>query len=206
MSGDQGERASARDYPRDRFDALPKNPRVGAHRVAGRARRAWRYVLVGAIATVVLVTAGVVYVNSIGSGSGLPLQNDPPSQTEDRVVPQIDPTATVVVLNGTPTPNLAAGVDEVITLNAWGSIIFSDNAATRDVQISAVFYADEADLPAAEGLAQQLGGVSTYQSDGYAEYGARLIVLLGADYAGPGRDEAAAITERLGGEAVATVE
>ena len=38
-------------------------------------------------------------------------------------------------------------------------------------------------------LAKELGGVSTFQGSDYDEYGARLIVLLGADYAGPGSDQ-----------------
>lgn len=203
MSRDSAERSSTSGYPRDRFDALPQTSRVGAHRLTGRVRRAWRYVLAGAIATVVLVGAGVFYINSLGGGSQMQLPLGPPIPQEDRIIPQLDPTATIAVLNGTPTPNLAAGVDSVVTANQWGQIAFSDDADSRDVAISAVFYADEADLPAAEGLAQKLGGVSTYQSDGYTQYGVRLVVLLGVDYAGPGYDEAAALTEQLNGEAVA---
>jgi len=199
MAREQGERRSATDLPRDRFDVPRQAGRVGAHRIAGRARRSWRYVLVGAVATVVLVTAGILWANSIGGSSG-PVAQGPAQPQEQRVTPELDPTASVAVLNGTPTPNLAAGVDQVITGNGWGLIAFSGDAASRDVQISAVFYAVPEDEAAAEGLAAQLGGVSTYQSDGYGEYGVRLIVLLGADYGGPGKDEAAAITATLGDE------
>lgn len=200
MAREQGERLSDTDLPRDRFDVPRQAGRVGAHRIAGRARRGWRYVLGGAIATVVLVTAGILWANSIGGGSNDPVAQGPAQQQEQRVTPELDPTASVAVLNGTPTPNLAAGVDQVITSNGWGVIAFSDDAASRDVQISAVFYAVPEDEAAAAGLAAQLGGVSTYQSDGYGEYGVRLVVLLGADYGGPGKDEAAAITATLGSE------
>lgn len=200
MAREQGERLSDTDLPRDRFDVPRQAGRVGAHRIAGRARRGWRYVLVGAIATVVLVTAGILWANSIGGGSNDPVAQGPAQPQEQRVTPELDPTASVAVLNGTPTPNLAAGVDQVITSNGWGVIAFSDDAVSRDVQISAVFYAVPEDEAAAAGLAAQLGGVSTYQSDGYGEYGVRLVVLLGADYGGPGKDEAAAITATLGSE------
>lgn len=200
MAREQGERRSDMDLPRDRFDVPRQAGRVGAHRIAGRARRGWRYVLVGAIATVVLVTAGILWANSIGGGSNDPVAQGPAQPQEQRVTPELDPTASVAVLNGTPTPNLAAGVDQVITSNGWGVIAFSDDAVSRDVQISAVFYAVPEDEAAAAGLAAQLGGVSTYQSDGYGEYGVRLVVLLGADYGGPGKDEAAAITATLGSE------
>lgn len=194
----------------DRFDRLPKNPRVGAHRISGRVRRFWRYFLVALIAIALLVTAGIIGVNSIGSGTGSngasgsngETAAPQPAQTQ----PELDPTATVVVLNGTTTPNLAAGVDEVITRNGWGQIMFSDNAVSSDVEISAVFYASEADEAAALGLAAELGGVSIYESQNYTEYGARLVVLLGADYAGPGAEEAAAITARADAEPVAVTE
>jgi hypothetical protein len=199
MARSRGQRSSSSSLPRDRFDEPQRTGRVGAHRIAGRARRAWRYVVAGAIATVLLVTAGILWANSIGGGGANDSLAQGPAQTQERVKPELDPTATIAVLNGTPTPNLAAGVDQVITANGWGIIAFSDDASQRDVPISAVFYASPEDEIAAAGLAAELGGVSTYQSDGYGEYGVRLVVLLGADYAGPGQAEAAALTESLGG-------
>ncbi len=199
MAREQGERRSATDLPRDRFDVPRQSGRVGVHRIAGRVRRGWRYVLAGAIATAVLLAGGIVWANSVGGGTNEPVAQGPAQPQDSRVTPELDPSASVAVLNGTPTPNLAAGVDQVITQNGWGAIAFSDDAASRDVQISAVFYAVPEDEAAAAGLAAQLGGVSTYQSDGYGEYGVRLVVLLGADYGGPGKDEAAAITAALAG-------
>lgn len=202
MAREQEAKASPRALPQDRFDELPKGRRVGAHRIAGRVRRFWRYLVAGIVATAVIVTIGIIGVNSIG-GTSDPMPNAPQQTQDDRVTPELDPTATVAVLNGTPTPNLAAGVDQVITANGWGQITFSGDAASREVQISAVFYLAAEDETAAAGLAAELGGVSTYQSSDYADYGVRLVVLLGADYAGPGEEEAAAITVRLGGEPAA---
>lgn len=186
----------------DRFDEVPRSDRVGAHRITGRVRRFWRYALVALVACAVLVTAGILWVNSVGGGSSLPTEQ-PAAPPQAQIQPQLDPEATVAVLNGTVTPNLAAGVDEVITGNSWGQIIFSGEAAASDVEISAVFYADPADEAAALALAAELGGVSIYESQNYLEYGVRLVVLLGADYAGPGAEEAAAITERAAAEPVA---
>ena len=77
----------------------------------------------------------------------------------------------------------------MITQNGWGQILFSAPAASSDVQISAVFFSKPEDEPAALALAKELGGVSTFQSSDYDEYGAKLIVLLGSDYAGPGSDQ-----------------
>ncbi len=205
MSADPGKRGSKSELPADRFDSLEKSPRVGAHRISGRVRRIWRYLIVGVVASAVLITAGVIAVNLVdyhGSESNAPQTSG--GSDEPEVKPELDPSATIVILNGNPTLNLAAGVDEAISTNQWGQIMFSDNADTRDVQISAVFYSNAEDLAAAKGLAEKLGGVSTYESQDYLQFGARLVVLLGADYAGPGFDEAEKITAQLGGEAVAT--
>lgn len=192
-----GDAQTPHALPRDRFDELPHSSRVGAHRVTGRPRRFWAYFLTALIAIVALTVAGILVLNFSDRSFFRSDQAGPAPTHVERVTPQIDPSATVVVLNGTPTPNLAAGVDHVITQNQWGTILFSDDAATNDVAISAVFYSSPEDEAAAAGLAAKLGGVSTYQTDDYGQYGARLIVLLGADYAGPGESEAEAITKQL---------
>jgi len=164
------------------------------------------YAVAALIGIALLTGVGIIALTTLGSGLGTFTSGDAgtTAPAPEDVQGELDPEATVAVLNGTATPNLQAGVDEVITENGWGSIVFSDAAASRDVEISAVFFSDPADEAAARGLAQQLGGVSTYQSDAYADYGARLVVLLGADYAGPGFDEAEDITARLGSSRATT--
>lgn len=192
--------------PVDRFDSLPKRGRVGAHRIVGRARTAWRWVLATVLTIAILVTVGIFWVNSLGSSSARPAPTTSNGAQGDRVEPLLDPTATIAVLNGSPTPTLASGVDEAITANGWGQIVFAGFAAATDVQISAVFYADPADEAAAEGLAQKLGGMSTYQSNDYDGLGVRLVVLLGSDYVGPGVAEAERIAEQLESEDVAPLD
>ena len=191
-------RRARQTLPEDRFDRLEKSHRVGAHRIAARPRRFWLYLLAAVVGVVILTTVGIVAMQAMNTSSG-GFSN---SEAEQPAAPEqlrgeIDPEATVVILNGTETPNLQAGVDQVITENGWGQIAFSDYAASREVQISAVFYSAPEDEVAAAGLAQELGGVSYYQSSDYDQYGVRLVVLLGADYAGPGFDAAATITARM---------
>ena len=82
---------------------------------------------------------------------------------------------------------MAQSLATVITDEKWGSIILAVPAATTDVTISAVFYTDAENEAAALGLAEKLGGVSTYLNADYAEGEADLVVLIGADYAGPGK-------------------
>ena len=182
-------------YPEDRFDRVRRTGRVGAHRVTARPRYVWHFVIAGLIGFAVLTAVGVFAVHSIGESGKLPLQGaTTKTAAPKRVVPQLDPEATVAVLNGSETVNLAAALDKIIADEQWGQILFSGGASSQDVTISAVFYSDPADAESAAGLAAKLGGLSTYTTNEYDEYGAQLIVLLGSDYAGPGIEEAAAMT------------
>lgn len=193
---DAGERRSGRqDYPEDRFDRTPRSGRVGAHRVTARPRHFWQYLIVALLAFALLTTVGVIVVQSFGGSSGPIGTSEEPRPTQTDAPAELDPTATVAVLDGTQTPDLGMNVDQTITAEGWGQILFSEKLAEPDVEISAVFYRDPADEAAARGLAEKLGGVSTYVTEDYEELGARLIVLLGADYAGPGADAAAAQAE-----------
>ncbi|WP_239684088.1 LytR C-terminal domain-containing protein [Leucobacter musarum] len=198
-------RLSARQtYPEDRFDRLKRTGRVGAHRVTARPRYIWQYLIAGLLGFAVLTTLGILAVQGIGGTGKLSLgpSSGSSGSSSAQVTAELDPTATVAILNGTPTQYLAAALDTIVTEQQWGSIEFSGSAATADVAISAVFYSDPADAPAAAGLAEKLGGVSTYTSSDYEKYGVRLVVLLGADYKGPGIDEAAQLAAN-GGDATA---
>ena len=179
--------------PSDRFDGTVKSDRVGAHRVIGKPRRFWIYLVSALVGVALLTGAGVLTLQVTGAnlqsmtgGSGSTAE---PTKKPETVKAELDPTAPVVVLNGTGMDGFESIVDGAITQNGWGQILFSAPAASSDVQISAVFYSAPEDEAAALGLAKELGGVSTFQSSDYDEYGARLIVLLGADYAGPGSDQ-----------------
>lgn len=182
-----GEQRPRTTLPEDRFDRLPRRPRVGVHRLVARPRRFWQYLVASLLAIAVLTGAGILAMQSIGTSvPSLIDQEDSGASTEQQVKPVIDPEASIAVLNGTETPGLEASVGQVIADNGWGQIGFTEVAATSDVQISAVFYASPEDEAAALGLAKELGGVSTYLNDEYSRYGVRLVVLLGSDYAGPG--------------------
>src|SRR5690606_29029883 len=97
-------------------------------------------------------------------------------------------------------------VGDAIMAEGWGQVLFSENLAESDVSISAVFYRDAADEAAARGLAEKRGGVSTYLTEDYAEFDARLIVLIGADYAGPGAEGGAPEPAPETGEGEASID
>ncbi|NLA66102.1 MAG: hypothetical protein GX862_09335 [Leucobacter sp.] len=177
----------------DRFDSVVRSGRVGAHRIVGRPRRFLAYLLSALIGVALLTGVGILVVQTTGADVSSWLDEEEEIEApapEPTVEAVLDPTAEVVVLNGTAMPGFAAIVDSIITQNQLGQILFSGDAAATDVEISAVFYGSVADEAAALGLAKELGGVSTYQSYEYLqEYGARLVVLIGADYGGPGSDQ-----------------
>ena len=181
----------------DRFDRVPHNGRVGAHRVTVRPRYIWQYLIGALLGFALLTTIGIVAVQSIGGSGDLPIVGSPESTAtpEAKVAAELDPDATVAILNGSSTKNLAAALDSIVAEEEWGKILFSGSAETSDVKISAVFYMDPADEAAAKGLAAKLGGISTDATQDYASYKARLVVLLGADYAGPGIEEAQTLTD-----------
>ncbi len=182
---------NARLHTDDRFDRLHKSGRVGVHRLIGKPRRFWIYLVSALLGVALLTGAGIVFVQMSGSSivDWSEEEVGPIAPVAPKVKAELDPEAPVVVLNGTSMPGFGAIVDGIITSNAWGLILFSGEAASNDVQISAVFYSSEADEAAALGLAKELGGVGTFQSSEYDQYGARLVVLLGADYAGPGKEQ-----------------
>ncbi|WP_449277118.1 LytR C-terminal domain-containing protein [Leucobacter sp. GX24907] len=195
-TGSEPSRQAPGGLPADRYDEIKRTGRIGAHRVQARPRYFWQFLIAGIAAFVVLTAAGIFWVQGLDGSNPFSdrLGTEETAEPTQAPEPEIDPEAEVAVLNGTETLNLASAVDSIITEEQWGTIIFSGDAASHDVTTSAVFYREEDDLAAAQGLAAKLGGMTPYKTDDYADYGARLIVLLGDDYQGPGLDEAAELT------------
>ncbi len=179
----------------DRFDRLPAGKRVGVHRFTAKPRRFWYYLLAAVVGIALVTGGGVIAIQMIGSSVTEFLYPAEPEPVVEQIEPKLDPEASIAVLNGTETDALGFAVADEITANEWGQIAFSEVAAQRDVQISAVFYTSVADEAMALGLAKELGGVSIYQNYDYTKYGVDLVVLLGADYAGPGSEADPAATE-----------
>lgn len=178
----------------DRFDRVKRTHRVGAHRASLKTGSPWTAVMIAALATIVLTAIGILVVTlQPGSVSFMDRLNESQStgQAPDEknvVVSEIDPNTTVVVLNGTSHDGFAFLVDEIINDEGWGTTLFSGEADQRDVEISAIFYADEAHAGLAKGLGEKLGGISYYLNSNYTAYDNQLTVLIGSDYRGPASD------------------
>lgn len=192
-------------YPRDRFDDVPADQgRVGAHRAVPRGGRGWRAFAWAALATGVLVAAGVAWLavanqsfqftNPLSSGSSAPAD---PGATDDAAAteapeatptptPVTDPTqvdpsvTTVTVLNATDTAGLAARAAGTLEDQGW--TVGSQGNASDGAPTSIVYYGAAEDEGVALGLAQALGISTTQQTDAFP--GASVTVVLGDDYEG----------------------
>jgi len=172
--------------PRDRFDDVPTDlARVGAHRAPARRGRGLATFGWAALATGVLVGAGVLGLSVIERGvatTGDGTTTTSGSSSVAAPAATIDPNASVVVLNATKTSGLAASAAAAAKSDGW-KVSSTANADTQGVKVSTVYYGDKAAQGAALGLAKSLGIGRTQQSDRFDVQGrTRLTVVLGSDF------------------------
>ena len=182
----------AEKYPRDRFDDIPDGlQRVGAHRAPRPKGRGWIAVGWAALAVVVLVGAGIFGLSLVSgsisfhgtpnsSSAGTPTPTPTPTPT---IVPTVDPSLSVNVLNGTTTEGLGGKVSDVLTQAGWkiGAVA---NADQQTLTQTIVYYSDPKNQAAALGVAQSLPGATVQESQAFADTGADLTVVVGSDYTG----------------------
>lgn len=181
----------AEKYPRDRFDDIPDGlQRVGAHRAPRPKGRGWIAVGWAALAVVVLVGAGIFGLSLVSgsisfhgapsSASGTPTPTPTPTPT---IVPTVDPSLSVNVLNGTTTAGLGGKVSDTLTKAGWkiGAVA---NADKQDLTQTIVYYSDPKNEAAALGVAQSLPGATVEASQAFVDTGADLTVVVGSDYTG----------------------
>lgn len=170
--------------PRDRFDDVPADlARVGAHRAPRPATRGFVVFAWAALATGVLVGAGVLGLGAI-EGRITNVGSVPTGSTASAVAaPTIDPNIDVVLLNATTTNGLAAGAKSMLVKDGW-KVGSTANASSTDVKATTVYYTTASQAGAAAGLAKSLGITRTVLSKQFAVAGqSRLTVVLGEDYA-----------------------
>jgi hypothetical protein len=174
----------AQKFPRDRFDSIPHGiERVGAHRAPTRRGAGWVAFGWAALATVVLVAAGiggVVLLNDrLNFGDPVVTPSATPVAT---VPPTVAPDVPVTVLNGTTTAGLAARAGEALTA-AGIPVGTTANASASDLTETVVYFAT-ADLEgAARGVAQALPEADVRLSEQFAQIGTPLVLVVGSDYA-----------------------
>lgn len=141
----------AKTTPTDRFDEIPDDlTRVGAHRAPARQGRGWIGFAWAALATGVLVLAGVValaaFTDSINlelpfAASEAPADEAPATEegevtgepevaeTAEPVEPLLDPAVSITVLNGTSTAGLAGAAGDTLVAEGWCGAAGPDTVA-----------------------------------------------------------------------------
>jgi hypothetical protein len=187
----------ATHFPQDRFDGLPVDlERVGAHRAPARSGRGWIGFAWAALATGVLVAAGVVglamFTDSLSfdlpfAGSDAAASATPTEPAVETAEPVLDPAIPIPVLNGTTTAGLANTVGDYLVTQGWEGAAIGvgsrSTAAAQDVAATAVFYSDPVNEAAARALVQSLGVGDVRLGDDYPT--SPMTVVLGADYVPP---------------------
>ncbi|TFD11615.1 MULTISPECIES: LytR C-terminal domain-containing protein [unclassified Cryobacterium] len=184
-------------YPKDRFDHLPHHlDRVGAHRAPQKKGRHWVAFWWALGATALLIGLGVVGLALLNNNLNISLPGTatasasatssaaaaaPSATTTPTPAAAVDPSLSVTVLNGTPGAGVAKAVGETLTTAGW-TVDTLGNADTEDVATTTVYYADAGLEGAARGVAESLPGSRVRPSSDYADSGADLTVVVGADY------------------------
>ncbi|MEN0104605.1 MAG: LytR C-terminal domain-containing protein [Curtobacterium sp.] len=192
-------------FPHDRFDDVTDGPRVGAHRGMHRRGRGWIAFAWAALATGVLVGIGVLVLallngsysftgdsssapSASASSSASPSSSSSPdgsssssSSEAAAATPSDQGSTTLVVLNGTSTPGLAASGTSKLTAAGW-KVTSSGNAGTTGTASTIVYYQQESQAALAKGIAQSLGVTAVEQSAAFPN--ADISVVLGADFSG----------------------
>lgn len=138
----------AKTTPPDRFDEIPDDlTRVGAHRAPARRGRGWVGFAWAALATGVLVLAGVLALAAFTDSITIDLpftasespdadapataEVDEPEATEtaEPVGPLLDPAVAITVLNGTSTAGLAGSVGDKLVAEGWCGAAGPDTVA-----------------------------------------------------------------------------
>jgi len=183
----------------DRFDEIPDAlGRVGAHRAPRPRGRAWIAVAWAALASGVLVVAGLYGLSLIsdrltfeipglGTAEPTPTPTETPSAQPPSVEPITDPALaalpegfTITVLNGTDVNGLGATARDLLTAPGWP--VGTVTAATQtDLAETVVYYSDPALEGVAAGMAALLGVGVIELSDAFP--GAPITIALGADFA-----------------------
>lgn len=185
--------------PTDRFDSVPDDLlRTGAHRSAPRRGRGWIAFAWAALATGVLVAAGLFGLAVIRGTIDLPFAapsatatgpiSSTPSVTPT-VEAKIDPALSITILNGTTTKGLANTVGNDLVKQGWAGaseqLGSRTNTASPNITKTVVYYGDAKNESAARAMLLSLKIGEIRLSAAYP--GSPITVVLGSDYVLPAR-------------------
>jgi hypothetical protein len=181
--------------PPDRFDSVPDDLlRIGAHRSASTRGRGWIAFAWAALATGVLVAAGLYGLAVIRGTIDLPFAaqsapaSDAPSPTPTpTIVAKIDPALPITVLNGTTRAGLATAAGDDLVKQGWtgasAQVGSRTNAGATNITATVVYYGAAANEAAARAMVLSLKTGEIRLSPAYP--GSPITVVLGSDYVLP---------------------
>jgi hypothetical protein len=184
------------NFPPDRFDQVPAElKRVGAHRTPGKRGRGWIAFAWAALATGVLVVAGLYGLSRVNPDIAFELPtfgggSEPeasPSPTTSTVPPVTDPTTvdpalglTISVFNGSSVAGLENTAGDAIKAAGWIDPARATSTA-NDIETTVVYYSSAEFEGIARGMVQLLGVGTVQLSDAYP--GAPVTIVVAQDYA-----------------------
>jgi hypothetical protein len=182
--------------PTDRFDSVPDDLlRTGAHRSAPKKGRGWIAFAWAALATGVLVAAGLFGLAVIRGTINVPFAapsapaslKPTPTPTTPAIQAKIDPSLPITVLNGTTTKGLATAAGNDLVKQGWTGaseqIGSRTNAGATNITKTVVYYGDAANEAAARAMVLSLKIGEIRLSPAYP--GSKITVVLGSDYVLP---------------------
>jgi len=181
----------------DRFDSVPDDLlRNGAHRSAPKRGRGWIAFAWAALATGVLVAAGLFGLAVIRGTIELPFATasarattkpTPTPTPSPSIEMKINPALAITILNGTKTKGLAAAVGDNLVKQGWSGaapgIGSRTNAGSSDITKTVVYYADAANESAARAMVLSLKIGEIRLSSAFP--GSPITVVIGSDYVPP---------------------
>ena len=146
----------------------------------------WVVLLWSTAAALVLIVAGI-FISLVMMGRiDLFPQADPDPAATQVSEAAVDTSYRVMILNGTSADGLETTTRETLLENGWDDdMVLASAGSTTDFETTTVYYVEDADLAAAEGVADVIGGATVAQSDFYAGQNdsdsPQLTVVLGLD-------------------------
>jgi hypothetical protein len=183
-------------FPPDQFDELPSDlTRVGAHRAPARRGRGWIRFAWAALATGVLIVAGLYGLSRVNPNisfalpalSGATASATPTPTSSPTAEPVTDPSKvdpalnlSISVFNGTSVEGLQDKAGDAIKAAGWPDPARA-NSTDRTAKTTVIYYRSAEYEGIARGLAALLGvGADVQLSDAYL--GAPVTIVLGSDY------------------------
>ena len=181
-------------FPPDQFDEIPTDlARVGAHRAPAKRGLGWARFGWAALATAVLVVAGLFGLSLLNPAfkldlpfAGAPQSAEPSASATPTVEAVTDPTKvdsalnlSISVLNGSKTDGLQDKAGDAIKNAGWPDPA-RNNSTTRSEKTTTVYYSDAKYEGIARGMVVLLGVGTIQLTDRYP--GAPITIVIGDDY------------------------